>query len=184
MGDTSVNVLSTPPPTGTTGNTGATAPGTGLATVGDTSLNLLGSVPTGTGIISGTGLTAALDLPLTSGTVSLGLGLPTGVVNPSAVTPPVVNPPTVTPGVVDPPFVNAPSDAQGFVAPAASVPSTGTEVQAGAASATAAIAVGAETAVLASTGFNGLWLLFGAALLLLGLIVMVGSRKIRAAIPA
>jgi hypothetical protein len=182
VGDTSVNVLSTTPTS--TGTTDATAPGTGLATVGDTSLNLLGSVPTGTGIVSGTGLTAALDLPLTSGTVSVGLGLPTGVVNPSAVTPPVVNPPTVTPGVVDPPFVNAPSDAQGFVAPAASVPSTGTVVQAGAASATAAIAVGAETAVLASTGFNGLWLLFGAALLLLGLIVMVGSRKIRAAIPA
>jgi hypothetical protein len=90
------------------------------------------------------------------------------------------------------PVVNGPVGSQGFVDPAAAAPSvetpaalaSGTAAQANAASVTAAGAVGTGTAVLASTGFNGLWLLFAAALLLLGLIVMVGSRKIRATIPA
>jgi hypothetical protein len=104
-------------------------------------------------------------------------------VTPSVVTPPVVNPSTVTPGAVELPMVNAPSDAQGFVDPAA-VPSTGTATQINAASVTPAVAVGAGTAVLASTGFDGLWLLFAAALLLLGLTVMAASRKVRATIPA
>jgi hypothetical protein len=119
-----------------------------------------------------------VHLPLPIGIASVGLGLPS--TNPTTVTLPVVNQPAVNQPVSAQGFGDSASAVPSVVAPAALASGTAAQANAGSLTAAAAGAVGAGTAVLASTGFDVLWLVFAAALLLLGLIVLVGSRKIRA----
>ncbi|WP_155854362.1 hypothetical protein [Arthrobacter sp. MA-N2] len=86
VGDTTVNLLSTTPTSGSTGTSPTTPPDSA----------------TGTGVL-GTGLTAPLNLPLTVGIASVDPGLSSGVVNTPAGSTPAINAAVADPSVVAPP---------------------------------------------------------------------------------
>ncbi|MEO5316968.1 chaplin family protein, partial [Arthrobacter sp. CC3] len=184
------------------------APVTAPATVGTTSLGLLGdstatgntgtsTAPAGTntsgstngsdGLASGNQVIAPVTAPITVGGASVGIaGDSSSAVVPPVVAPPAVNPPVVTPPVATPPLVFGPAIAP--PAAAAEGPSPlelpGTNMAPAAASVTPLAASGRSNTganLLANTGAN--LDLVTAALLLLagGMIVMLALTRRRKA---
>ncbi|WP_369744904.1 cell wall anchor protein [Paenarthrobacter sp. AMU7] len=197
VGSTSAGVLgdSSATNTGTSGGGGPAGTTGGSTTSGND------------GLLSGTQVIVPITAPVRVGSTSVGVGggsvgtvtppvvtLPVvnppvvtpPVVNPPVVTPPVVNPPVVTPPVVNPPTVNPPAggglvpggntgiDTAGVGTQAATIVPVGSTQ--GAITAAASTAVGSSNA-LANTGLNGTVVFWAGAMLLMGLLLAVGSRR-------